>query len=164
MRGPTLHQTRLQTQPWDYHVIIGNHPPLYRKALIFRRPYISQISRISLHSRTLFSAKIVSTSRDPYTSVIRMSSPQIALYKYFESSQCIYKSKRSSLRSYAVGRFHQLFTRCRGWFNKTQNSSTINMTWGRYACFSAMKSVSFSITSPSLSRHKGSTVGQGWYA
>ena len=63
-----------------------SHRLLYRKALIFRGPYISRISRISLRSRNLFSTKIASTSRDPYTSVIRTSSTQIALCKHFESS------------------------------------------------------------------------------
>ena len=45
--------------------------------------------------------------------VICTSSTQMGLYKYFESSQCIPKSKRSSLGWYAVGRFLQLFAKSR---------------------------------------------------
>ena len=51
-------------------------------------------------------------SCDSYTSVIRMSSTQVLLYKYYESSQCTPKSKWSFLRLYAVRRFLQLFTKC----------------------------------------------------
>ena len=94
----------------------------YCKALIFCGLYISQILQISLHLRNLFSTKTVSTSHDPY---IRTSSMQMALYKYFKSSQCTPKSKRSSLGSYAVGRFLQLFVKCRAWFNKTQDRTIV---------------------------------------
>ena len=79
----TVVHKNLRTVPRNMPTMLMNDE--YRKALIFRGTYISQSSRIHLHSRNLFSTKIVSTSRGPYTSVIHTSSTQIALCKYFES-------------------------------------------------------------------------------
>ena len=128
---------------------------IYRKALIFRRPCISRISQISLHSRNLFSTKIVSTSCDPYTSVIRTSSTQMAgavqvvrkLPVHSRIQMVLSRIECHRNISSAIYEVSGLVQQDTG-----QNSSTINTTWDQYTSFPVMKSVSFSITSPSLSR------------
>ena len=124
-------------------------PPKYRKALIFCGLYISQISRISLHSRNLFSAKIIFPV---YLHNSYASTQNSTVQELQESSQCTPNSKRFSLRSYATGShnlIHSANCEMSGLVrqDRRQNSTIINTTRGRYAGFSATKSLSSSIMS-----------------
>ena len=97
--------------------------------------------------------KIFSLLCDPYIYVIRTSSTQMALYKYFKKAPSVLPNPKGSLSgcmtSKAIssancemsGLVHQ---------DTGQNSKTINTTRGQYTSFSTTKSISSSIASQSL--------------